>query len=125
MNEPLFVRATALMVLFPNFAVSTFLQVTGVHLCVLKFLFVVRAQRATCAVVQVWMMAPLSIQFENVFRTVGDGRGHLAGPCVWLYSVLYEVIFPWMQLLTDLYATGVGVAVLLAPLLAYRFEANG
>ncbi len=52
MNEPLRVLATALIVLFPNFAVRTVLQAVGLELRALKFLSVVRAQRETCAGVQ-------------------------------------------------------------------------
>src|SRR4051812_19354803 len=71
---PLAQRATALMVLRPNLEVSTVLQAVGVGLVGLKFLLVVRAQRATCAGLQVWMIAPLLIQLAKVFSVPGVGR---------------------------------------------------
>lgn len=106
MNEPLLVRATALMLVLPNFLHSTFLQVVGVAVRVLKLVFVALAQRATWEVVTVWMTPPLLIQLANVFSVVGLGRPCLAGPCVWLYRVLYEMILFENSLLQRFQAVG-------------------
>lgn len=46
-KEPVFVRQTALIAFFPNFAQSTVLHEVGLGDLVLKFLLVVLAQRAT------------------------------------------------------------------------------
>lgn len=106
MNEPPLVRATALMLVLPNFLHSTFLHAAGVALRVVKLAFVALAQRATWAVVTVWMTAPLLIQLANVFSVVGVGRPCFAGPRVWLYKVLYEVILFENSLLQPFQAVG-------------------
>ena len=51
-DEPLFVRATALMVVLPNFEPRMFLQ-TVVEQLLLKFMFLLRAHLATWPLVQV------------------------------------------------------------------------
>ena len=82
MNEPLLVRATALMALLPNFAQSTFLHAEGVGLRELKFLLVAFAQRESCADVHVWMIAPLLIQLAKLFSVAVVGRVNRPGPVV-------------------------------------------
>ena len=91
-NEPLLVRATALIVPFPNFAVRTFLHVAELAVLLLKVLFFARAQRETCVALHVWMTAPLLIQLLNVFSVAVEGRPKEALPLVWLHSVLKELI---------------------------------
>ncbi len=70
------------MLVLPNFALRTLRHVVGVADVVLKFLFFERAHFATCVALHVWTMAPLLIQFANVFNVVAVGRGNLAGPFV-------------------------------------------
>ena len=96
----------SLMLVLPNFLHSTLLQAAGVAVPVLKLAFVALAQRATWAVVTVWMTAPLLIQLANVFSVVGVGRPCFAGPRVWLYKVLYEVILFENSLLQFFQAVG-------------------
>ena len=87
-KEPVLVRATALIVFFPNAVVRMLRQVVGVTVRGLKFFLQARAQRPTCAFEQVCTIAPLLIQFAKVFRTAVVGRGRLAEPHVWLNRVL-------------------------------------
>jgi hypothetical protein len=94
------------MVDFPNFAHSTFLQAAGVAARLLNFLFSYFAHRDNWAVVTVCTIAPLLIQFANVLNVVGLGRPRLAGPLVWLYSVLYEEILLQNSLLHRFQAPG-------------------
>lgn len=82
MKEPVFVRATALMVLLPNFLHSTFLQIIGDAVFVLKFVLQFLAQRETCAAETVWTQAPLLIRFAKLFNVVVLGRGNLPLPVV-------------------------------------------
>ena len=83
-------RATALIVFLPNVVVKMLRQVVGVPVRALKFFLHERAQRVTCAVVQVWTIAPLLIQFANVLSTAVVGRGFVAEPQVWPNKVLNE-----------------------------------
>ena len=84
MNEPVLVRATALMVVLPNLAERMFLQDVGLGSLVLKFLLADLAQRATCVGLHVWITAPLLIQLVKLFSVVGLGQANLPGPLVWL-----------------------------------------
>ena len=102
MNEPVLVRATALMVVLPNLAERMFLQDVGVALRVLKFLLADLAQRATCVELHVWITAPLLIQLVKLFSVVGLGQEYLPGPLVWLKRVLNELILDWIVLHTPL-----------------------
>ena len=81
-------RQTALMVVFPNLALRTFLHTIGVAERTLKFFLVAFAQRDTCALVTICTTAPLLIQLAKLFNVVGLGRENLAGPKVCFYSVL-------------------------------------
>lgn len=94
------------MVDFPNFAHSTFLHAVGVAVRLLNFLFAYFAHRDNWAVVTVCTIAPLLIQFANVPNVVGLGRPRLAGPLVWLYSVLNEEILLKNSLLHRFHAPG-------------------
>lgn len=121
MNEPLLVRATALILLFPNFAHRTFLHAIGVGVRLLKFFLVNLDHRATWAQLTVWMIAPLLIQFVKVLSVVVLGRPYLAGPLVWLYRVLNELILFQRVVLQPFHAEGtaaVGVHFILWPLCA-------
>ncbi len=84
MKEPVFVRATALIVVFPNFLLRTLLQLVVVGWRVLKVQLPVRAHLATWVAEQHWMIAPLLIQLAKVLSTWGVGRVYLAVPWVWL-----------------------------------------
>ncbi len=119
MNEPLLVRATALILLFPNFAHRTFLHATGVGVRLLKVFLVNLDHRATWAQLTVWIIAPLLTQFVKVLSVVVLGRPYLAGPLVWLYRVLKELILFQRVLLQPFHAEGtatVGAFFVLPPL---------
>lgn len=67
------------------------------------------------------MIAPLLIQFVKVLSVVVLGRPYLAGPLVWLYRVLNELILFQRVLLQPFHAEGTatnGVLFVLGPLFA-------
>lgn len=92
-------RATALIVGFPNFAQRIVLHDPVVPVRVSNVLFLVFAHLATWALEQVWIIAPLLIQLAKVFSVEGVGREYVAGPCVWPISVLKELILSLKVLL--------------------------